>query len=209
MNQKDSTKQEKRNFTDSPLYQKTFVGIPLVVAGLITKGEDTHFRALRNDYMQQFHRPFDNYTQYIPGAVMLGMKMAGGMLGNFGGMNGMFGGAQGGQPTAPQGTAAGSWTCSCGQSGNTGRFCAGCGQPKPEVWTCACGQSGNTGRFCAGCGQPKPEAWTCSCGQTGNTGRFCAGCGQPRMAGGWTCPQCGKTGNTGRCCPDCGTQKPN
>ena len=77
MNQKDSTKQEKRNFTDSPLYQKTFVGIPLVVAGLITKGEDTHFRALRNDYMQQFHRPFDNYTQYIPGAVMLGMKMAG------------------------------------------------------------------------------------------------------------------------------------
>ncbi len=141
--------------------------------------------------------------------TMLGMKMAGGMLGNFGGMNGMFGGAQGGQPTAPQGTAAGSWTCSCGQSGNTGRFCAGCGQPKPEVWTCACGQSGNTGRFCAGCGQPKPEAWTCSCGQTGNTGRFCAGCGQPRMAGGWTCPQCGKTGNTGRCCPDCGTQKPN
>ena len=116
--------------------------------------------------------------------TMLGMKMAGGMLGNFGGMNGMFGGAQGGQPTAPQGTAAGSWTCSCGQSGNTGRFCAGCGQPKPE-------------------------AWTCSCGQTGNTGRFCAGCGQPRMAGGWTCPQCGKTGNTGRCCPDCGMQKPN
>lgn len=73
----DSTKQEKRNFTDTPLYQKTFVGVPLVVAGLIMKGEDTHFRSLRNDYMQQFHRPFDNYTQYIPGAVMLGMKMAG------------------------------------------------------------------------------------------------------------------------------------
>ena len=141
--------------------------------------------------------------------TMLGMKMAGGMLGNFGGMNGMFGGAQGAQPTAPQGAAAGSWTCSCGQSGNTGRFCAGCGQPKPEAWTCSCGQSGNTGRFCAGCGQPKPEAWTCSCGQTGNTGRFCAGCGQPRAAGAWTCPQCGKTGNTGRCCPDCGAQKPN
>ncbi len=69
--------QEKRNFTDSKLYQMTFVGTPLIVTGLIMKGEDTHFRRLRNDYAQEFHRPFDNYTQYVPAAVMLGMKALG------------------------------------------------------------------------------------------------------------------------------------
>lgn len=69
--------QEKRNFTDSPLYQKTFVGVPLIVTGLIMKGEDTHFRSLRYDYAKEFHRPFDNYTQYAPGIIMLGMKALG------------------------------------------------------------------------------------------------------------------------------------
>lgn len=69
--------QEKRNFTDSKLYQMTFVGTPLIMTGLIMKGEDTHFRRLRNDYAQEFHRPFDNYIQYAPAAVMLGMKAFG------------------------------------------------------------------------------------------------------------------------------------
>jgi len=68
---------EKRNFTDSKLYQMTFVGTPLIALGFIMKGEDTHFRSLRNDYMKQFHRPFDNYTQYLPGVVMFGMKAFG------------------------------------------------------------------------------------------------------------------------------------
>lgn len=68
---------EKQNFTSSKLYQMTSVGTPLIVTGMIVKGEDTHFRSLRNDYMQQFHRPFDNYTQFLPAAVMLGMKVAG------------------------------------------------------------------------------------------------------------------------------------
>ena len=52
-------------------------------------------------------------------------------------------------------------------------------------WTCpSCGQTGNTGKFCGNCGSAKPAAngpWTCpSCGQTGNTGKFCSNCGQPR-----------------------------
>lgn len=68
---------EKRNFTDSKFYQMTFVGAPLILTGMIMKGEDTHFRSLRNDYMKSFHRPFDNYTQFLPGAVMLGLKAAG------------------------------------------------------------------------------------------------------------------------------------
>lgn len=52
-------------------------GVPLVVGGLIVKGEDTHFRNLRNDYMPQFNRHLDDYMQYAPAAVMLGMKAMG------------------------------------------------------------------------------------------------------------------------------------
>lgn len=70
-------KPEKRNFTDSKLYQMTFVGTPLIALGFIMKGEDAHFRCLRYDYMKAFHRPFDNYTQYLPGVVMFGMKAFG------------------------------------------------------------------------------------------------------------------------------------
>ncbi len=73
----DSTNVEKQNFTDSKLYQMTFVGTPLIVTGLIMKGEDTHFRSLRYEYAEEFHRPFDNYTQFLPAAVILGLKAAG------------------------------------------------------------------------------------------------------------------------------------
>lgn len=60
----------------------------------------------------------------------------------------------------PQQPAAGAWTCpSCGQQGNTGKFCSNCGTPRPqagETWTCpSCGQQGNTGKFCSNCGKPR------------------------------------------------------
>ncbi|MBR2123319.1 MAG: SPFH domain-containing protein [Lachnospiraceae bacterium] len=85
----------------------------------------------------------------------------------------------------------------------------------PAGWTCpSCGQTGNTGKFCSNCGaaQPAPaEAWTCpNCGQEGNTGKFCSNCGtaKPAPAAGWTCPNCGQTGNTGKFCSNCGTARP-
>ncbi|MBO4365627.1 MAG: SPFH domain-containing protein, partial [Eggerthellaceae bacterium] len=87
-------------------------------------------------------------------------------------------------PTAAPTSAAGGWTCSCGQQ-NTGAFCQNCGSPKPapapatSEWTCACGQV-NSGKFCQNCGSPKPSPdWTCSCGQV-NTGNFCQNCGSRR-----------------------------
>lgn len=52
-------------------------GVPLIVGGLIVKGEDAHFRNLRNDYLPFYHRPFENYMQFAPAAVMLGMKALG------------------------------------------------------------------------------------------------------------------------------------
>ncbi|MCR4655000.1 MAG: SPFH domain-containing protein [Lachnospiraceae bacterium] len=80
-------------------------------------------------------------------------------------------------------------------------------------WTCSCGATGNTGKFCANCGNPKPAAsssWTCSCG-TDNTGKFCQNCGKPRPNGGgfkWKCDKCGwepeDPTNIPRFCPNCG-----
>ena len=117
------------------------------------------------------------------GAAMafMGMNMAG----QAGGMNAQnlfaMGQQQAQQQAAAQPAPAG-WTCACGHSGNTGKFCAECGAPKPAPageWKCACGAV-NTGKFCAECGQPKPaDEWTCSCG-TVNKGKFCANCGTPR-----------------------------
>lgn len=63
--------------SDSRLFQMTYAGVPLILGGLIEKHQDTKFRSLRNDFMPEFHRPFDNYTQYIPAVVMYGMKAAG------------------------------------------------------------------------------------------------------------------------------------
>lgn len=117
-----------------------------------------------------------------PAMAFMGM----GMAGQAGGMNAQnlfaMGQQQAAQQPVQQAAPAG-WTCSCGHGGNTGKFCAECGQPKPAPageWKCACGAV-NTGKFCAECGQPKPasDEWTCSCG-TVNKGKFCANCGSPR-----------------------------
>ncbi|GEK31485.1 virion core protein [Kurthia zopfii] len=79
---------------------------------------------------------------------------------------------------AQQSANENTWTCSNGHD-STGKFCAECGEKKPErsLWTCSCGQE-NIGKFCAECGSKKPEksTWTCTCGQE-NTGKFCAECG--------------------------------
>ena len=64
-------------FFSSRLYQMTYVGVPLVATGLIVKSEDDHFRSLRNDYMPKFRNHADDYMQYAPAAVMLGLKTAG------------------------------------------------------------------------------------------------------------------------------------
>ncbi len=63
--------------TSSRAYQMTYIGVPLVVGGLIVKGEDDHFQQLRNDYLPSFNRHYDDYLQYLPAAVMLGMKAGG------------------------------------------------------------------------------------------------------------------------------------
>ncbi len=55
----------------------TYIGVPLIVGGLIVKKEDDHFRSLRNDYLPQFNHHVDDYLQFSPAIAMLGMKAMG------------------------------------------------------------------------------------------------------------------------------------
>lgn len=114
-------------------------------------------------------------------AMGMGMQGAGGFMQSASAANAQQMQAM---AAAQNNAGAGGWNCYCGQSGNTGNFCQGCGAKKPAPagsWDCSCGQKDNTGNFCQGCGAKKPSAdWDCSCGQKGNTGNFCQGCGKKR-----------------------------
>ena len=153
-------------------------------------------------YTQKDVLAADVQKAYAEGMGQLGSNAGGGSTGSGGGfVNDMLGLAAGmkvagtvfekmefpdlsfdSKPAAaPAASAAGTWACDCGESGNTGKFCMNCGKPKPESWDCtACGHKGNKGKFCEECGAPKQTSWDCACGQKGNTGKCCPECGTRR-----------------------------
>ena len=118
-----------------------------------------------------------------PAMAFMGMNQAAAA----GGVNARDLYQMGGQQTAaqPQAAPAAGWTCSCGHTGNTGKFCAECGKPRPEapaVWVCSCGAK-NSGKFCSECGKPRPAAKCANCGfvpaDPANPPKFCPECGKP------------------------------
>ena len=118
-----------------------------------------------------------------PAMAFMGMNQAAAA----GGVNARDLYQMGGQQTAaqPQTAPAAGWTCSCGHTGNTGKFCAECGKPRPEapaVWVCSCGAK-NSGKFCSECGRPRPAAKCANCGfvpaDPANPPKFCPECGKP------------------------------
>ncbi len=128
------------------------------------------------------------------GMGAMGAFMGMGMAQNAGGVNATQLYAMAGQQQAQAAPAGGAapaegWTCSCGHAGNTGKFCAECGAPKPAPageWTCECGAK-NTGKFCGQCGKPRPQAaGGIKCDKCGweptdytNVPKFCPECGDP------------------------------
>ena len=63
--------------SNTRFHKIVYSSAPLIINGLIVRGQNKHFRGLRNDYLPEFHRHLDDYTQYLPAAVMLGLKLGG------------------------------------------------------------------------------------------------------------------------------------
>jgi PAP2 superfamily protein len=66
-----------KNITSSKAYKMTYIGVPLIIGGLILKHENAKFRSLRNDFVPNYNTKIDDYIQYLPAAVMLGLKVGG------------------------------------------------------------------------------------------------------------------------------------
>lgn len=66
-----------RSIANSRLYQMTYIGTPLILAGIVTRNFDEHVHDIRSVYAPRFSDHFDDALQYSPGLLLLGLKTAG------------------------------------------------------------------------------------------------------------------------------------
>lgn len=67
----------KTGFFQSRFYRMTHIAVPLIAIGSITSKKDHNFSSMRNSYIPRFRLHYDDYLQYSPGLLMLGLKTAG------------------------------------------------------------------------------------------------------------------------------------
>lgn len=75
--QQADTLARKHDFFQSRFFQITHIGVPLIAIGSIASIKDQSFRNMRNSYIPRFRFHYDDYLQYSPGVLMLGLKAAG------------------------------------------------------------------------------------------------------------------------------------
>ncbi len=68
---------KKTELPRTQLGRVAVVSTPLVVEGLVAKKLDGKFGGLRNDYILELNKSIDDYLQYSPFAVMVGLKALG------------------------------------------------------------------------------------------------------------------------------------
>lgn len=61
----------------SEVFRIAGVGLPLITCGIAVQGANVRFREFRNSIAPSFSFHMDDYLQYAPAAVMIGMKAAG------------------------------------------------------------------------------------------------------------------------------------
>lgn len=59
------------------LYRTAYVAAPFIVSGIILYTPGKRFQDLRNGFAPDFHSRTDDYTQYIPTAMLYGLKASG------------------------------------------------------------------------------------------------------------------------------------
>lgn len=63
--------------TQSRIYRMTYTSIPLFIAGGVVFNHEKEFRNMRNTHIPNFEYSYDNYLQYAPMILMLGLKACG------------------------------------------------------------------------------------------------------------------------------------
>lgn len=73
----DHKKSYSYNVSKRDFYKMLYAGVPLIGAGLSVQASNDNFKSFRNEYAKQYNTHYDDFLQYSPAAVMLGMKAIG------------------------------------------------------------------------------------------------------------------------------------